>query len=186
MLVIFLLLRKVLLGPQPIPRIDSIPTTTRHAFTHRLRTIDWPGQILFLLGLAFLVLSLTWAGATHPWSSPAVLVPLCAGVVLLAAWVCWEYMMREDGILGRRWPWRTPMVEWGVLSDRNIGLTVYTSFATGAAVFAVGFFPKKGSTTAANRRTNSGSGIDILLLQHLLCLRGGKQGKSGYRIPTEH
>lgn len=78
------------------------------------------------------------------------------------------------------------MVEWGVLSDRNIGLTVYTSFATGAAVFAVGFFLTRGSMPAGDLRTNSGSGIDILLLQHLLCLCGGKQGESSYRILIEH
>lgn len=124
---------------------------------HRLRTIDWPGQLLFLLGLALLVLSLTWAGATHPWSSAAVLVPLCAGVVLVVAWVCWEYMMLEDGVLGRKWPWRTPMVEWGVLSDRNIGLTVYTSFATGAAMFAVGFFPDGGGSARWPERLTSAS-----------------------------
>lgn len=80
-----------------------------------------------------------------------MLVPLCAGVALVVAWVFWEYMMLEDGVLGKRWPWRTPMVEWGVLSDRNIGLTVYTSFVTGAAMFAVGFFLMRVGTAAGTR-----------------------------------
>ena len=72
------------------------------------------------------------------------------------------------------------MVEWGVLSDRNIGLTVYTSFATGAAMFAVGFFPDGGVGTVAGA-TNIGFDTDILLLQYILCLRGGKQRKPPYQ-----
>lgn len=137
--VVLLRLRKELLGPQPLPRIDSTVDTSRRRtrLLHRLPTIDWWGQLLFLFGLGLVVLALTWGGAVYPWASAAVLVPLCAGAILIAGWVCWEYLMSEDGALGAKWPWKAPMMQWRIISDRNIALSAYASFVNGAAMFAV-------------------------------------------------
>ena len=143
-ILILLRLRKELLGPQPIPRIDSTvdtsrrPSRRRTRLLYRLRTIDWWGQLLFVLGLGLIVLALTWGGAAYPWASAAVLVPLCVGILLMAGWVCWEYLMSEDGALGAKWPWKTPMMHWRIISDRNVALTAYASFVNGAAMFGVG------------------------------------------------
>ncbi|KAL2105453.1 hypothetical protein VUR80DRAFT_8363 [Thermomyces stellatus] len=162
--VVLLRLRKELLGPQPLPRIDSTVDTSRRRtrLLHRLRTIDWWGQLLFLFGLGLVVLALTWGGAVYPWASAAVLVPLCAGAILIAGWVCWEYLMSEDGALGAKWPWKAPMMQWRIISDRNIALSAYASFVNGAAMFAVFYFCSIYYVLVAGKDP-SDAGIGLLL-----------------------
>jgi len=137
-ILVILLLRKELLGPQPITELEKTPETGRRTrFIVRLRTIDFWGQLLFLLGFGLVIMALTWAGATYAWNSPAVLVSLIAGMILIAAWALWEYLMSPGQMLAERWHWKRPMIQWQILSDRNVGLLFYTAFATGMAQFAV-------------------------------------------------
>jgi hypothetical protein len=140
-ILIIIIIRKELLGPQPIPQLSETPETGRRTrFAYRLKTIDYWGQVLFLLGFGLLILALTWAGPIYRWDSPAVLVPLCVGAVTIVAWGVWEFLMAPDRMLGMRWPWKAAMVKWDILTDRNVGLLVYSSFTTGMAMFSVFYF----------------------------------------------
>ncbi|RAL14477.1 MFS general substrate transporter [Aspergillus homomorphus CBS 101889] len=51
----------------------------------KLRNLGWLSIVLSLLGMACLLIGLSWGGTFYPWSSWRVLVPLCigAGVILL-------------------------------------------------------------------------------------------------------
>lgn len=106
LLLVFLLLRKELLGPQPLPREvigrRGDATTRRARLAARLSTIDYGGQMLFLWGLGLLILALTWAGGTYPWGSTAVLAPLVVGGVLSVVWVVYERFMAPGGPLVTR------------------------------------------------------------------------------------
>ncbi|KAK3946123.1 major facilitator superfamily domain-containing protein [Diplogelasinospora grovesii] len=108
MLIILLILREELLGPQPIQTIVSTSA----------------GKLLFLFGFGLMILAFT--------SWPVMFLG-GGGGVLTCAWAVWEYLMSE----GR---WQRAMVPWRIIRNRNIGLLFYTTFATGAAIYAVLYF----------------------------------------------
>ncbi|OAA59261.1 Major facilitator superfamily domain, general substrate transporter [Cordyceps fumosorosea ARSEF 2679] len=167
LVVVLLVLRRHLLGPQPIPELDETHETGRRTrFLARLKTVDLGGQLLFIAGFGLLILGLTWGGAAHPWSSPAVIGPLVAGAVLLAAFVLWERLLEPGHPLADRLPRQRPMIPWALLSTRDMALLFCVECATGAATFSVLYF---GSTFFVRVQ---GHGADRAGLQ-LLCFVPG-------------
>lgn len=132
-LVVILFLRKSLFGPQAVGGGEMQQSVS---FTAQLKTIDVVGQTLFVLGFGLIVLGLTWGGVQYPWTSPAVLVPLIAGILLICAFACWEREMepgrRLAAVLSQK-----PMIPWCVISKRDIGILFYTECATGMTMFSV-------------------------------------------------
>jgi hypothetical protein len=139
MIVIFIALRKELLGPQPIPEIEESAQTGHKAnLIARLRTIDAGGQILCISGFALVILALTWAGVSYSWTSSAVLAPLITGLALVVCFVVWERLLSPNRLLAGRFPWQKPMIPWALLTNRDVGLLFFTECTTGMAMFAVG------------------------------------------------
>ncbi|KAF8573684.1 MFS multidrug transporter [Ramaria rubella] len=56
----------------------------------KLRRIDWIGNTVIIGSTTACMIAVTWGGVTFPWSSPRVLVPLCLGLVGLAAALVYE------------------------------------------------------------------------------------------------
>lgn len=123
-------------GPRR-PPINSIPTSRLRPFLTRIASIDIGGQLLFLFGLGLLILALTWAGATYGWATAAVLVPLCVGLLLVAAFIAYEHLMAPGRLFSRMWPRQKSMLPWALLGSKDIGLLFYINFATGAAMYSV-------------------------------------------------
>ncbi|EXM12495.1 MFS transporter superfamily [Fusarium oxysporum f. sp. vasinfectum] len=139
--IVFVFLRPVLLGPQPLPQLEETTQTGRKSSTmQRLATIDAGGQVLCLLGFGMLVLSFTWAGATYDWDTPAVLVPLIAGFLIMFAFIWWQREMEPARRLAKLFPRQRAMIPWQVIKTRDIGLLFFTSFASGMAMYAVMYF----------------------------------------------
>lgn len=137
----FFLLRKHLLGPQPIPELDeTVVTGRRTKFVARLKTIDFGGQLLFIAGFGLIILALTWGGASYPWASAAVIVSLVLGCILTIAFVYWEYLLAPGNALAVTFPWQRAMLPWNLLANRDIGLLFYCECATGMGLFAVLYF----------------------------------------------
>jgi hypothetical protein len=105
-----------------------------------LGTIDYGGQVLFLLGFGLLVLAFTWGGGTYPWDSAAVLAPLVVGGVLAVAWFVYEWAMVPGRAMARVFPTQKAMMPWQLLVQQDIGLLLVVNFANGAAMFAVMYF----------------------------------------------
>lgn len=61
------------------------PTTLRRGNTTRsqIRSIDYLGILLFLLGVVGLVTALTWGGNAYPWDNSRVIALLVLGVAFL-------------------------------------------------------------------------------------------------------
>lgn len=138
MLVVFFILRKELLGPQPIPGPDETTQAGRlRTIQRRYHIIDYGGQVLSVFGFGLLILGLTWAGATYGWDNPAVLVPLIAGILLVIGFLLWEYLMSPGYALQKRFPLQKAMIPWEVITTRDIGLLFYMSFASGMALYSV-------------------------------------------------
>lgn len=139
--VVWFVLRPVLLGPQPLPQLDETAETGRRStFAQRLATVDVGGQVLCIIGFGLLILSLTWAGATFAWDSPAVLVTLVLGVAVIAVFVWWQRAMEPGRVLARALPRQQAMIPWEVMRNRDIGLLFYTSAASGMAMYSVLYF----------------------------------------------
>ncbi|KAM5377518.1 hypothetical protein ACJZ2D_004887 [Fusarium nematophilum] len=140
-IIVWVVLRKELLGPQPIPQLEETAETGRRTtFKQRLKTIDIGGQFLSLFGFGLLILGFTWAGSTYAWDSPAILVPLIAGFFIICGFVWWQYHMTPGRMLAEKFPRQQAMIPWEVLRNRDIGLLFYTSFAAGMAMYSVLYF----------------------------------------------
>ncbi|KAJ5712038.1 Major facilitator superfamily domain general substrate transporter [Penicillium malachiteum] len=141
MIILVILLRKDLLGPQPLPQLDGRDLSTwSKRFIARVSTIDFGGQMLFLWGFGLLILGLTWAGGNYSWGSAAVIAPLVIGAILAIAWVVYERLMAPDAPLARALPRQKAMMAWNILSQRNIALLFAINFTMGASMFAVMYF----------------------------------------------
>ncbi|RYP75062.1 hypothetical protein DL769_003891 [Monosporascus sp. CRB-8-3] len=163
---VFLLLRNELLGPLPVvdshaPCGDSPPPDHIRTIHQRLRTIDFGGQILFLLGFGLLILSFTWAGVIYGWDSVRVLLPLCLGTILSCTFLGWEYMLAAGRRLSLIWPYQKAMLPWNLISNRDISLLFYINFATGAAMYAVLYYVNLYFTMVRLQSANA-AGIQLL------------------------
>ncbi|KJK74256.1 hypothetical protein H634G_10402 [Metarhizium anisopliae BRIP 53293] len=141
LIAVFFVLRKELLGPQPIPELDeTVETGQRSKFAARLKTVDVGGQVLFVLGFGLIVLALTWGGATYSWNSAPVLVSLVLGLVFSLVFFIWERLLSPGRMLSVKLPKQRAMIPWAMLTNRDVGLIFYTEIATGMALFSVLFF----------------------------------------------
>ena len=93
---------------------------------------------MFILGFGLIILALTWGGATYPWSSPAVIVPLVLGVISAGIFVYWEYLLAPGNMMAEKLPWQRAMIPWELISNRDMALLFYCECATGIGMYAVG------------------------------------------------
>lgn len=141
MLLIFIILRKDLVGPQLIPGVSQLAMSMKpRRLWLRFFTVDFGGQLLFLTGLTLMILAFTWAGGTYPWDSAYVLTPLVVGAMLTATWFIYEYLMSPPHLMSRVFPLQTAMIPWELLQQRNITLIFLINFASGMAMFSVMYF----------------------------------------------
>jgi MFS family permease len=156
-----LLLRKELVGPQPLPELGDDTQSRRERLLIRISTIDFTGQLLFLWGLGLLLLAFTWAGSTYSWSSPAVLAPMVIGAVATAAWVLFERSMAPGKAMSRVFSKQRPMMPWEILSQRDNCLIFLINFTAGMAMFAAMYFMDL-YFTQVEGKSNSDAGIGLL------------------------
>lgn len=137
----FFILRKELLGPQPIPELDETATTGRRTkFTARLKTIDWGGNALFMIGFGLIILALTWGGVTYPWKSAAIIVPLVLGFLFSGVFFYWENLLAPGSLLSQKLPWQRAMIPWEIVKTRDILLLFYSEASSGMGMYAVLYF----------------------------------------------
>ncbi|KAJ6790056.1 hypothetical protein PWT90_03967 [Aphanocladium album] len=139
-LLVALLLRKELIGPQPLPELAGTDMeSSRGRFLARISTIDVTGQLLFLFGMGLLLLAFTWGGSTYAWSSPAVIAPLIIGAVLTVAWLLFERSMNGRA-MSRIFSRQRAMMPWDLLSQRDTLIVFVVTFIGGMAMFAAMYF----------------------------------------------
>jgi MFS family permease len=167
------LLRPELLGPQEITRSDCAPESQEipSTFKTRVSTIDFSGQFLFLFGIGLLVLALTWAGSSYPWSDVRVIAPLIVGCSLTTAFLVWEYFMLPGSKLAVRYPYRKAMIPMKLLFTRNAGLLIYINFITGMGMLINFIFYSALGAHASHTDYSNVRGF--LFRRSLLCARLG-------------
>jgi hypothetical protein len=106
----------------------------------KLSIVDYGGMALFLFGCGLLILAVTWGGATYPWASSAVLVPLVIGAIMFFSFFVYEYFMVPGKALSRTLPSQEPMIPLTTFHNKDMCLLAYLNFSTGMAMFSVFYF----------------------------------------------
>ncbi|KAJ5971598.1 MFS general substrate transporter [Penicillium vulpinum] len=96
----------------------------------RLLSVDWVGNTLLTLGVTSVLLSLTWAGTTNPWSSWRTIVPLVLGLVGLGGFMAYEAT-----------PWvKEPTMPIHLFANRSAAALFAISFVHSMMLFWICYF----------------------------------------------
>ena len=140
---IYFLLRKELVKAQPHRREDAdgkITMVEKPTLLAKLSIIDYGGMVLFFFGAGLIVLAVTWGGATYPWHSVAVLIPLIIGSIMFFSFFVYEHLMVPGRALSRTFPSQEPMIPLSLFHTKDMSLLTYLNFSTGMAMFSVFYF----------------------------------------------
>ena len=88
---LFLIFGLLIFLPLPLQHIQES--------THRIRSVDWGGGVLFLASAGSFLIGLSWGGVQYPWSSWKTYVPIVLGGLGLIATMFWERYMAPNPIL---------------------------------------------------------------------------------------
>jgi hypothetical protein len=102
--------------------------------------IDLIGAGTFVGGVTLILLATSWGGSTYAWASPAVLLSLIFGPVLLVLFVVYQRYMVPGRYLARRLPRTIPVVPYQLFHEKDVTLVCIISAATGAALYASFYF----------------------------------------------
>lgn len=134
------------------------PTFLRreNSIMEEVRSVDYTGILLLLLGAVGIVTALTWGGNAYDWNDAHVIAMLVVGIALLIGfclygtvdiymimgWANWiaESYGRKDGLIDHRF-----------LQSRNFLLILSVAFVDGMLLYGVNaFFPIEASAIFTN------------------------------------
>ncbi|KAH0829233.1 putative major facilitator superfamily transporter [Fonsecaea pedrosoi] len=102
-----------------------------------LKRIDYLGAILSVVGITLFLVALQSGGYTHPWASGYVLAQLIIGILLIIAWVIWEWKYAPHPMIPREL----------YQGQRVVALTFLVAFVAGFDFYSlINFFPISFST----------------------------------------
>jgi MFS family permease len=163
LVLVHFLLRPELLGPSLVHRSDGVPDPEiSQTFTARLSSFDFGGQFLFLFGMGLFVLAITWAGSFYQWTNIRVIIPLIVGIILIIAFLIWEYLMLPGHWLSNRLPTQKAMIPFELLATRNAGFLIYINLITGMAMYAVYYFAELYFVLVKNF-SSSKAGVSLIM-----------------------
>ena len=105
----------------PPPRELQQTLSTRK----KIQSLDWAGYLLFGAGLTLFSIALSWSQNPYPWSNSRIIAPFVIGVVLVIAFVIYEWRFKKDGFMNH-----------ALFKERNFTLALLLVFTEGLAFFA--------------------------------------------------
>jgi hypothetical protein len=122
-------------------RAAASPTESRRlGYISGLRIIDWPGMILFILGVGLIILAIQWGGTSYSWSSPAVLASLIVGAILCIGFFAYEYLLGPDRVISRIFPNQIPMIPSTLFRKKDTALLMIINFSAGISLVSAFYF----------------------------------------------
>lgn len=112
----------VAVGYSPPPR--ELQTSLTH--TERLRSLDWIGYVLLAPGLILFCVALSWSNNPYHWSSGRIIGTFVSGLILMIAFVIYEWKFQNHGMLHHK------LFQRG----RNFPLALVLIFTEGLTFFA--------------------------------------------------
>lgn len=114
--------------------------TRFEAFASGFSTLDFGGIFLFLFGIGLVILGTAWGGSTYAWNSPAVIISLVLGTILIILFVIYEKSLEPGFLLSRIFPNTIPLIPFSVLRSKDVGLICFMAAGAGAALYSVFYF----------------------------------------------
>ncbi|CAO2650354.1 Nn.00g016460.m01.CDS01 [Neocucurbitaria sp. VM-36] len=137
MVLIFLLMRKeVLQGRATI----STPESRRLGYISGLSIIDWPGMIMFIIGVGCIILAVQWGGTQYAWDSAAVVAPFVVGGVLCIAFFGYEYLLGPGRFVARLFPKQVPIIPSTLFRKKDTSLLMVINFSAGISLVSAFYF----------------------------------------------
>ncbi|KAJ5272657.1 hypothetical protein N7478_007782 [Penicillium angulare] len=96
----------------------------------KLKRVDFAGNAILITSVISILLSLTWAGTTHPWKSWRTIVPLILGFAGMGAFFAYQ---------SSRWCLE-PTMPLRLFSNRTAAITYMMSFLHGIILYWVSLF----------------------------------------------
>ena len=117
------------------------------------RQIDYFGIPLLLVGVACLVLGLSWGGSSFPWSSPPVIGTFVIATICTITFVFWE----------KRAP--NPVMPLGIYKNPIVAVSTLAVFFSGFGMYAGAIFvPLYFQGVLGESPTNTGSILTTMLI----------------------
>jgi hypothetical protein len=105
-----------------------------------LRIIDWPGMIMFILGIGLIVLAIQWGGSSYAWSSAATIAPIVAGTALCIAFFAYEYLLAPARSIALLFPNQVPMIPSTLFRKKDTTLLMIINFSAGISLVSAFYF----------------------------------------------
>ncbi|KAF1915119.1 major facilitator superfamily domain-containing protein [Ampelomyces quisqualis] len=137
MLFIFLVMRKELVQGRATATARELP---RLGYITGLRIMDWPGMIIFILGMGLIILAIQWGGTSHAWNSPAIIAPLVVGGILCIAFFIYEYLLGPGRFVARLFPNQIPMIPSTLFRKKDTSLLMIINFSAGISLVSAFYF----------------------------------------------
>jgi hypothetical protein len=112
----------------------------RMGYISGLRIIDWPGMIMFILGVGCIVLAIQWGGTSYSWASAAVIAPLIVGGVLWIAFFFYEYLLGPGRFAARLFSKQIPMIPSTLFRKKDTSLLMVINFSAGISLVSAFYF----------------------------------------------
>ena len=138
-ILIVVLMRKELVKGHSA-RLASTKTSRRTNYLAGLLSIDWPGILLFILGVGLIILALQWGGTQYAWSSAATIVPFIVGGFLVIAFFTHEYLLGPGRFTARLLPRQVPMIPSTLFRKKDTFLLMIINFSAGISLVSAFYF----------------------------------------------
>jgi hypothetical protein len=137
MLLIFFAMRIELVQGRAVGKAGE----SRHlGYISGLAIIDWPGLVMFVLGVGLIILAVQWGGTQYAWNSPAVVAPLILGGVLCATFFGYEYLLGPGRAVARMFPRQVPMIPSTLFRKKDTALLMVINFSAGISMVSAFYF----------------------------------------------
>jgi hypothetical protein len=136
-LLIFFLMRSELVQGHVAAKAGESRGTS---YISGLAVIDWPGMIMFILGIGCVILAIQWGGTQYAWDSAAVVAPLVLGSVLCVAFFGYEYLLGPGRAIARLFPRQIPMIPSTLFRKKDTALLMIINFSAGVSLVSAFYF----------------------------------------------
>jgi MFS family permease len=110
----------IVVGYNPPPRDLQLSLSNGE----KLRSLHWISYLLFTPGLVLFCIALSWSRNPYPWSNSRIIAPFVIGVLLIIAFIIYEWRFTKTGMLNH-----------DLFLDRNFPIALVTIFCEGVAFF---------------------------------------------------
>ena len=137
MLLIALLMRKELVQGRASTKAH---TSRCLGYISGLAIIDWPGLVLFILGVGCIILAMQWGGTQYPWASAAVIAPFVVGGILCVLFFTYEYLLGPNRLVSKFFPRQIPMIPSTLFRKKDTSLLMIINFSAGISMVSAFYF----------------------------------------------